>query len=785
MAEILDEWEPEPLGAFRQTGGCRALLTTPSPLATNAVPAAFSKLRANMRDAPNAVVVEEALDDGKQLLVEGSVQPVLNCGSKDFLALSCHQSVKAAAVATMEEYTYGSCGPRGFYGSTMKHLELEAALADFMGTPESITYSDATAAVASAIPAFSKRGDLLVVDDGANHAMQTGIRLSRSTVVTYKHNDLADLERVLADLAKQDAKAPGRAEQHRRFIVFEGLSATWGDVAPLPGIVELAAKFKLRTIMDDSLGWGVLGSSGRGTAEYHGLHTEAVDVTIGSLSSTLASPGGFVVGSRDVTDHQRLSGAGYVFSASTPPSLCATAIQALTVLRTQPELLEALKASSKALKAAVVKAGERAALPAQAVKAVQQLASQEGLDTTAKLASGLWRVVSCAESPVAIVTLVGAPVLAVRAVASAVGIYRQAQDKAAARRAARNLATPHAARSLVESLPRSDGSFFRPAAAATTEEAAALISNAAAATSLPAGSTADYAAGMLSLAAESAELEVILDAIVREAVAEGVLFTRAHTVPGDNLGSLPALRVSVKSNFDKADIDKATLALTHAVQVVTEKYVALAVERIAAIRKACSVLLAEGAVTVASAGEEDGWCPPPVLLHVSALTDVPSVARAIDSATARQSDVLYADPLVNAQLYSKGSTPASRKASDAAASAASIAREADTIQKECLQYEADASKHTGRVNLSVVTPPTINMWLKSPPPAPVLSPLPPVPKAAEGGSDGEEPSDPTVAAGEAGSGDSDGESAPLSPSRQHKVTSIPRRRSARLSGKHR
>jgi serine palmitoyltransferase len=224
----------------------------------NAVPPSFTKQRANVRDAPNAVVIEEALDDCKHVLVEGKQEPVLNCATSDFLSLASNRAVKAAAAATMEEYTFGSCGPRGFYGTTLKHLELEAAIADFMGTPESITYSDNTAAVASAIPAFAKRGDLLIVDAGVNHAVQTGCRLARSKVVTYKHNDMVDLAAVLQKVSDEDKKNPGRALQHRRFIIFEGVSAYWGDVAPVPDIVALAAHHKVRCIMDDCLGWGVL-----------------------------------------------------------------------------------------------------------------------------------------------------------------------------------------------------------------------------------------------------------------------------------------------------------------------------------------------------------------------------------------------------------------------------------------------------------------------------------------------------------------------------------------------
>jgi len=130
--------------------------------------------------------------------------------------------VRKAASDTLQEYSVGSCGPRGFYGTTLKHLELESALAAFMGTPEAITYSDATAATTSAIPAFAKRGDFLLVDGGVNHAVLTvslpcnivdvcnclvvdwiqGSKLSRGKIVFFAHNNMDHLEQILQEQQK-------------------------------------------------------------------------------------------------------------------------------------------------------------------------------------------------------------------------------------------------------------------------------------------------------------------------------------------------------------------------------------------------------------------------------------------------------------------------------------------------------------------------------------------------------------------------------------------------------
>ena len=220
--------------------------------------------------------------------------------------------------------------------------QLEDTIARFMGTPESITYSDATSTVVSAIPAFAKRGDLLIVDSGVNHAVQNGCRLSRGKVVFFEHNNMDDLKRVLDEILEMHKKGKINREQ-RRFIVVEGLYSNHGDVCPLDRIVALKEEYAVRLILDDSCGWCVLGKTGRGTVEHFGLSVDSVDVLLGSLSNSMASVGGFCVGNREVVDHQRLSGAGYCFSASCPPFLCAIAKKSLELVQQDPAILEQLR----------------------------------------------------------------------------------------------------------------------------------------------------------------------------------------------------------------------------------------------------------------------------------------------------------------------------------------------------------------------------------------------------------------------------------------------------------
>jgi serine palmitoyltransferase len=291
------------------------------------------------------------------IFVEGDAAAKVGFTSQDFLGLGSDAAVKESAKKTLELYTVGSCGPRGFYGTTQKHLELETDIARFMHKDESITYSDSTATIASAIPAFAKRGDLLLIDSRANYGIMSGARLSRSSITLFRHNDLIDLRRKLEEVRERDKKSES-ATQARRFIVVEGLYSGTGDICPLDKIYELACEFKWRLICDDSWGFGVLGATGKGITEHFGkpasdkggetqlLH---VEILVGSLSTTLASVGGFCVGSREVVDHQRLSGQGYCFSASAPPFTCATAAAALKEMRDRPALLTTLRNKSKFL----------------------------------------------------------------------------------------------------------------------------------------------------------------------------------------------------------------------------------------------------------------------------------------------------------------------------------------------------------------------------------------------------------------------------------------------------
>jgi 7-keto-8-aminopelargonate synthetase-like enzyme len=433
-----------------------------------------------------------------------------NFTSLDFLGLGSDDSVRQTAQRTMEEYSVGSCGPRGFYGSTLKHLSLEDSIAKFFNAPESITYSDATATIASVIPAFAKRGDILLVDQGCNFGIQNGARLSRSKMVFFRHQDLADLREKLEGVRAQDAQA-GRSSialTQRRFIIVEGLYASSGHVADLERIVALAAEFKWRIILDDSIGFGVLGPSGKGSVERANGELLPVEVVVGSLSTTLASVGGFCVGSREVVDHQRLSGAGYCFSASAPPFTCATAEAALSALEARPHLLQTLRARSASLH---MKLSEALA------GCFTVLSSEVSPLKFLKLTDQGKRALSLAPRSI--------QALAAGGVAGGAGASGAANNKGAGASAYAN------------DVPAMKSP--------TTQEAPARLDRAA----------------VLSRADEEASL----DAIVRRCCVDGgVLVSRNHSLESEPFPAPPCLKVVITALHSEADVDAVVAAIDRA-----------------------------------------------------------------------------------------------------------------------------------------------------------------------------------------------------------------------------
>ncbi|PWN50584.1 PLP-dependent transferase, partial [Violaceomyces palustris] len=273
---------------------------------------------------------------------------VTNLASYNFTNLAGSDSIKEKAILALRKYGVGSCSPPGFYGTIDVHVQLEEDIARFIGTDSCIIYSQAFSTISSVIPAFSKRGDIIVADRGVNFAIQKGIQISRSTVYWYDHNDMDSLEAVL-ETVKRDEKRR-RGPLTRRFIVTEGIFESDGAIVDLPKVQELKRKYKFRLILDESISFGTIGATGRGLTELYGIPAKEVDMIVGSMANTLGGGGGFCAGSEEVAFHQRINGTAFVFSAALPAMLAVASSAAIGTMISEPSMFTTLQENVKALR---------------------------------------------------------------------------------------------------------------------------------------------------------------------------------------------------------------------------------------------------------------------------------------------------------------------------------------------------------------------------------------------------------------------------------------------------
>lgn len=264
-----------------------------------------------------------------EVMMEGKRRIML--GSNNYLGLTVNQEVIDAGVEAMKKYGTGCSGSRFLNGTLDLHNKLERELADFLGTEDCVTFSTGFQSNLGIISAICGRQDY-IFNDRENHAsIYDGCKLSYAKVTRYRHNDMADLEKRLAETPIDAGK----------LIVTDGVFSMSGDICRLPDIAELAHKYKARVMVDDAHGLGVIGKGGRGTASYFGLEKE-VDITMGTFSKSLASLGGYMVASAKVCEYVRHNSRPFIFSASLTPASCATARAALKVIREHPEIVERL-----------------------------------------------------------------------------------------------------------------------------------------------------------------------------------------------------------------------------------------------------------------------------------------------------------------------------------------------------------------------------------------------------------------------------------------------------------
>lgn len=262
--------------------------------------------------------------------------------SNSYLDLSNIDELKRSMADAVLQWGTGSGGARLTTGNKTPHDELEECIAQFKGEEAAITFNTGYMANVGTISALCGKNDF-VFSDELNHAsIIDGIRLSRASCKVYRHNDIADLERAIAE-AKQDAKQDARP--FRGLIVTDAVFSMDGDLANLPELLRVAREQDVLLMIDEAHATGVVGKTGRGLAEHYGC--AHADVTVGTLSKAVAAEGGFVAGRQQLIDFLRNKARSFIFTTAMAPAVAAAACNNLRYIGSHPERVRQLQDNVK------------------------------------------------------------------------------------------------------------------------------------------------------------------------------------------------------------------------------------------------------------------------------------------------------------------------------------------------------------------------------------------------------------------------------------------------------
>ena len=281
-----------------------------------------------------------------EVVMEGRRRIML--GSNNYLGLTICPEVVEAGVRALEKYGTGCSGSRFLNGTLDLHLELEDALARFLGKDACLTFGTGFQSNAGIISALVGMHDYVICDRENHASIYAGCQLSFGKLLRFRHNDMDDLESCLK-------RVP---EECGALVVVDGVFSMGGDLSNLPAVMRLAKAYGARVMVDDAHGLGVLGPGGRGTAFHFGLEKD-VDIFMGTFSKSLASLGGYVAGDAKVIDYIRHNSRPFIFSAAMPPANTAVALAALRRLEAHPELPVRLKELSEYARAGFAARGIR------------------------------------------------------------------------------------------------------------------------------------------------------------------------------------------------------------------------------------------------------------------------------------------------------------------------------------------------------------------------------------------------------------------------------------------
>ena len=293
---------------------------------------ALSYTRADEAEAAGMHPYFKAIASQHGGTVEVGGREMIITGSNDYLGLTQDERLKTAARDALNDFGTSCTGSRFLTGTLTFHEQLEGRLASFLGKEAALTFSAGYLGCLSVISVLAGRRDILYFDRENHACLYDGARLSFAQLRKYEHNDLEDLERML----QEDANKSGG-----RLIVTDGVFSMSGHIARLPELVELARRYGARLIVDDAHATGVLGESGRGSAEHFGLSDE-IDLIVGTFSKSFGSVGGFMAGQRAVVNYVKHTARPFIFTAALPAMQMAAALTALDIMESEGELREKL-----------------------------------------------------------------------------------------------------------------------------------------------------------------------------------------------------------------------------------------------------------------------------------------------------------------------------------------------------------------------------------------------------------------------------------------------------------
>jgi 8-amino-7-oxononanoate synthase len=262
------------------------------------------------------------------VLIDG--KEVVMVGSNNYLGLASHPKVKEAAIAAIRKYGTGCAGSRFLNGTLDIHVKLEERLAAFFRKEAALVYATGYQTNLGVLSAIIGRNEVAVMDRLNHASLFDGCKLSYGKLAKFDHNDADDLDRVLGTLADKN-----------KMVVVDGVFSMEGDISPLDRIVALRGRHDFGLMVDDAHGVGVLGKTGRGTADHFGLEKEA-DLIMGTYSKSLATIGGFIVASAEIIDYLKHTSRAMIFSASLAPGMVAAVSASLDIIESEPERREQL-----------------------------------------------------------------------------------------------------------------------------------------------------------------------------------------------------------------------------------------------------------------------------------------------------------------------------------------------------------------------------------------------------------------------------------------------------------